>query len=329
MARCHAHIVTDPAGRPIWNAHAPVAGFTPGDLRDAYKVTATGVSSTIIAIVAAYGYDSADSDLAIYRSFFGLPPCTKENGCFHKFNQRGEESGYPAQNLDWAQDSAIDLEMASAMCPGCTLYLVEADVNSFANLSAAENTAAALGAHVISNSYGGDEPNTQRFESSYHHAGVAVVASSGDRGYIVQFPASSTYVVAVGGTHLSHSGNKRGWMESAWRDGGSGCSAIYAKPPFQHDTGCPKRTVADVAAIADPFTRRCHLRSHPRWRIGMARIRRHKRRSADHRGHLRGERRQGARQPRSVSPQKIAVRREDRQQRHMRSGLPVYGRQGL
>ncbi len=253
-ARCHALVITDGEGRPIRNETAPVAGYTPGDLRDAYKVAGSGKRSTIVAIVAAYGYDNAESDLAVYRSFFGLPLCTKKNGCFRKFNQRGEEKNYPAQNLDWAQDSAIDLEMAGAMCPNCTLYLVEADVNSFDSLSATENTAAALGAHVISNSYGGDEPNTQRFEASYHHRGVAVVASSGDRGDIVQFPASSTYVVAVGGTRLARDGSARGWTETAWKDGGSGCSTIYAKPKFQHDAGCAKRTTADVAAIGDPFT---------------------------------------------------------------------------
>jgi len=254
VARCHAHVVTDSSGRPIQNASAPLAGLTPADLRDAYKIAGMGSRSTVIAVVAAYGYDNAEADLAIYRNYFGLPPCTKDAGCFRKFNQRGEEKDYPAQNLDWAQDSAIDLEMASAMCPKCTLYLVEADVNSFDSLSAAENTAAALGAHVITNSYGGDEPNTQRFESAYHHPGVAVTASSGDRGDIVQFPASSTYVVAVGGTRLVRDGSARGWSETAWKDGGSGCSAFYAKPKWQKDSGCAKRTVADVAAEGDPFT---------------------------------------------------------------------------
>jgi subtilase family serine protease len=246
--------VVDPSGRPIQSTQAPVAGLTPADLRDAYKIAGSGDRSTIIAVVAANGYDNAESDLAAYRSFFGLPPCTTESGCFRKFNQRGEEKDYPPQDLDWAQDSAIDLEMASAMCPSCTLYLVEADLNSFDNLAAAENTAATLGAHTIVNSYGGDEPNTQRFVPAYQHKGVAIVASSGDRGNIVQFPSSSPYVVAVGGTHLARNSNKRGWTESAWSDGGSGCSAIYPKPEFQHDTGCANRTTADLAAIADPFT---------------------------------------------------------------------------
>ena len=253
-ARCHARIVTDATGRSIEGVHAPIAGYVPSDLRDAYKVSAEGSPSTIIAVVAAYGYDNADSDLNTYRSFFGLPACTGDGGCFRKFNQRGREKNYPAQNLDWAQDSAIDLEMASAMCPACTLYLVEGDVNSFASLGAAENTAARLGAHVIVNSYGGDEPGSQQFEHFYVHRSVAVVASSGDRGDIVQFPASSSHVIAVGGTHLARDGSDRGWSETVWKDGGSGCSILYAKPKWQNDSGCARRTVADVAAEADPFT---------------------------------------------------------------------------
>ena len=37
-----------------------------------------------------------------------------------------------------------------------------------------------------------------------------------------------------------------------WSGAGSGCSAYEPKPAWQHDTGCAKRTVADVAAVADP-----------------------------------------------------------------------------
>jgi subtilase family serine protease len=201
-ARCHSHIVTDANGRPLVNLQAPVAGYTPARLRDAYKIAARGDPSTVIAAVAAYGYDNAESDLAFYRNYFGLPPCTRKNRCFKKLNQNGNARDYPKQDLDWAQDSAIDLEMAGAMCPACTLYLIEANENSFASLGAAEDTAARLGAHVILNSYGGDEPGSQQFEHFYDHPGATVVASSGDRGFIVQFPASSSHVIAVGGTRL-------------------------------------------------------------------------------------------------------------------------------
>ena len=67
-------------------------------------------------------------------------------------------------------------------------------------------------------------------------------------------PAASQYVTAVGGTTLTKASNARGWTETAWRGAGSGCSAYEPKPAWQTDTGCAKRTVADVSAVADPNT---------------------------------------------------------------------------
>lgn len=251
-ARCHAHVVVDDKGQPL--ASSGPSGYNPVDLRSAYNVTESGSSSTIIAIVDAYGYPSAESDLAIYRAQFGLPPCTTANGCFKKVNQSGVQGSYPRTDTGWSQESALDLDMASAMCPNCKLILVEASTSSFQNLATAVSTAASFGAHVISNSYGGGETGSATYEPYYNHAGVAFTASSGDSGYGVQFPASSPHVTAVGGTSLSHSGTTRGWSESAWSGAGSGCSTLYAKPNWQSDAGCSMRTVADVSAVADPNT---------------------------------------------------------------------------
>jgi hypothetical protein len=61
-------------------------------------------------------------------------------------------------------------------------------------------------------------------------------------------------VIAVGGTSLFQAANARGWTESAWAGAGSGCSTVYPKPAWQHDTQCTKRMEADVSAIADPQT---------------------------------------------------------------------------
>jgi hypothetical protein len=123
------------------------------------------------------------------------------------------------------------------------------------------NTAVGLGAKFVSNSYGGSESSSDTsYDTSYfNHPGVAITVSSGDSGYGVEYPAASKYVTAVGGTSLSKASNTRGWTESAWstssREGaGSGCSAYDAKPTWQTDTGCTRRTVADVSAVADPAT---------------------------------------------------------------------------
>ena len=256
-AKCHARIVTDDKGNPIERNAPPNAGpsgLKPADLRAAYNITATGNSGTIVAIVDAYGYTNAESDLATYRSTFGLPACTSASGCFAKYNQAGVKGNYPRQDNGWAQESALDLDMVSAMCPGCKIILVQANSASFSDLAAAVNTAASLGARVISNSYGGGESGSQAYESAYDHIGVAVTVSSGDSGYGVQFPASSPHVIAVGGTTLKRNTSARGWGETVWAGAGSGCSTIYAKPSWQLDGGCAMRMEADVAAVADPAT---------------------------------------------------------------------------
>ena len=257
VARCHAHVVTDAAGREIDGKRGErVAGYGPADLNQAYVITTSGSSSTIVAIVDAFGYDNAEADLGTYRTNFGLPACTTSNGCFKKLNQKGQQKKYPAQDIGWAQESALDMDMVSAMCPNCKIYLIEAKNNSLKNLAAAAAEAGVLGAHVISNSYGGgDSKGTRKFDPSYAQAGVAVTASTGDSGFGAQYPATSAGVIAVGGTRMTRdAGSARGFDEVAWSGGGSGCSTVYKKPTWQLDTGCSKRMEADVSAVADPGT---------------------------------------------------------------------------
>lgn len=258
-AHCFAKVVTDARGNikesivgPRLTRNAVPAGYGPSDLRNAYKVTGSGSSSYTIAIVDAYGYPNAESDLATYRSQYGLPPCTTSNGCFKKVNETGG-TAYPRTNTGWDQEEALDLDMASAMCPGCHILLVQATSASFSDLATAENYAAAH-ANAVSNSYGGGESGSNSYESAYNHSGKAITVSSGDGGYGVEFPASSPHVTAVGGTSLSRASNNRGWNEVVWSGAGSGCSAVYQKPSWQTDGNCARRTVADVSAVADPNT---------------------------------------------------------------------------
>jgi len=255
-ARCHAHVVTDARGEEMDGQVSPnvvPSGYGPNDLRSAYNITANG--TTTIAIVDAYGYPNAEADLGVYRAQYGLPACTTANGCFKKVNQNGVQGSYPATDTGWSQEQALDVDMASAMCPGCKIVLVQATSATYANLATAVRTAAAMpGVTVISNSYGGSEVGSQTYEASYNQPGKAVTVSTGDSGYGVQFPASSPHVIAVGGTHLVRAANARGWSETAWSSGGSGCSSVYAKPSFQSDPLCTARMEADVSAVGDPNT---------------------------------------------------------------------------
>jgi subtilase family serine protease len=255
VARCHSWVRVDDSAQPL-AANGP-RGYGPADLRAAYQLTSSGSSSQTIAIVDAYDDPNAESDLAVYRAQFGLPACTTANGCFRKVDQNGGTS-YPRGDMGWAEEISLDLDMASAICPNCRILLVEAKSNSVTNLVAAVDRAAAMGASVISNSYGGSEFSSEAspaYEGHYDHPGIAITVSSGDNGYGVEFPAASRYVTAVGGTSLKPASNSRGYSETVWSGAGSGCSAYIPKPSWQTDVaGCARRTVSDVSAVADPNT---------------------------------------------------------------------------
>ncbi|MGW4384107.1 S53 family peptidase [Kitasatospora sp. NPDC004531] len=250
---CHALRVVRPA--------ADQQGYGPADLRSAYGLPADGGAGTTVAIVDAYDHPKAESDLGVYRNYYGLPSCTAASGCFRKVDQRGGNR-IPRADSAWAGETALDLAMVSAIAPRARLLLVEADSAGMADLGTAVNTAVSLGAKFVSISWGGPESvNSPTYDTRYFdHPGVAIAVASGDGGYGVIFPASSPHVTAVGGTSLRPSGGSpRGWTESVWstsstEGAGSGCSTRLAKPTWQKDTGCTRRTVADVAAVADPAT---------------------------------------------------------------------------
>jgi subtilase family serine protease len=247
---------TNVASRRGIAPHLTPAGYGPADLQSAYALpSASAGSGQTVAIVDAFDDPNAEADLAIYRSQFGLSPCTTANGCFSKVDQNGG-TNYPAPDAGWAEEISLDLDMVSAICPNCNILLVEASSNSISDLGTAVNEAVALGAGFVSNSYGGSEYSGETSDESafYNHPGVAVTASSGDSGFGVEFPAASQFVTAVGGTSLTPDSSARGWSETAWSGAGAGCSAFEPKPSWQADSGCANRTVADVSAVADPNT---------------------------------------------------------------------------
>jgi subtilase family serine protease len=231
-------------------------GYGPSALQRAYDLPSSSRGSgETVAVVDANDDPDAEHDLAVYRSQFGLPACTTSNGCFRKVDESGGHN-YPAEDGGWAEEISLDLDMVSAICPNCHVLLVEADSASMAHLGAAEDTAVKLGADAVSNSFGGTDATDSSYGRYFHHKGVAITASAGDNGYGASYPASSKWVTAVGGTTLKQSSRaSRGFTESVWSDGGSGCStknsASWQKESL---TGCSGRAEADVAAVADPAT---------------------------------------------------------------------------
>jgi subtilase family serine protease len=256
---------------PAVSNKTPLGGFRPQDLHTAYSLPTESVGSSVqtIALVDAYNDPTAEADLAVYDKEFKLPACTSSNGCFRKLNQEGKTSPLPTTEGGWATEISLDVQMAHAICQTCHLLLVEAANSSFAALGAAVNAAVKAGATVVSNSYGGaEEANDVNYNSPYNHPGVVITVSSGDCGYFnescggaeaANYPASSPDVVAVGGTSLADNGGS--WSSTVWNNGGSGCSTVFSAQLWQSEvahfseTACDTgRSVADVAANADPYT---------------------------------------------------------------------------
>jgi len=233
-------------------------------LRQAYGITALGSKNNVIVVVDAYHSASAFADLNYYRSTFGYAPlvgcgiATSEDQCFRQYHQDGSRATGSTTDQGWAQETVLDVEMATAMCPNCSISVVETDTPSFDDFNTAVEFASTIpGVQAISNSYGGPEAN-ERDYPAYEHAyqkGIAVVASAGDSGFGVESPASFQHVIAVGGTSLY--ANTRGTYsrETAWSGSGSGCARGPA-PEWQEAsiTHCNGKAIADVSAVADPAT---------------------------------------------------------------------------
>jgi subtilase family serine protease len=249
-AACDARVVTDANLTPLATTTWGGNGYSPTQLRAAYRLTTD--ATTTVAIVDAYANPNAAGDLAAYRTQLNIVG----SGTLTQYNQTGDSISTVTANTGWGQEEMLDLEMISAICPSCQIMYVGANSASFNDLATAVDTAARLGAMVISNSYGGSEFRSESLIAGhYSHTGVAITVSSGDSGYGVQIPAAFNTVTAVGGTTLNLDSNNNRVSETVWSGAGSGCSAYIAKPSWQVTAACASnRTVADVAAVADPNT---------------------------------------------------------------------------
>jgi subtilase family serine protease len=256
-ASCHALVTTDGVGNP--NATTSPTGLSPGTIKSAYSFPtgSTAGAGKTIAIVDAYDDPTAESDLAVFSSTFGLPACTTANGCFQKVNQTGGTS-YPRKDAGWALEISLDIQWAHAIAPGAKILLVEASSNSFANLLAAEDYAKTH-AQYVSNSWGGSEfSGESSYDPHFGQSGVSFFVSSGDSGLPAQYPSASPNVISVGGTTLNYSGTTL-TSETGWSGSGGGCSvyetattAQFAFSQYGQVNCAGKRATPDVSLDADP-----------------------------------------------------------------------------
>ena len=257
-ARCLALVATLAGSNiPLSVKHDanPTGGnppYGPSDFHNAYALPTNASGTPTVGIVDAYNNPNLASDLAHYRSGYGLPPCTVGSGCLKIVNQNGG-SKLPPGNTGWGLEESLDVDMVSAICENCHILVVEGNAPSNADLGTAVNTAVKLGAIAVSNSYGENEFSSENTPcaSYYNHKNVAITASTGDSGPGVSYPAVCHTITGVGGTTLNPNGS-----ETAWSGSGGGCSAYVKIPKWQNSsvTKCSRRAVADVSADADPNT---------------------------------------------------------------------------
>ena len=237
----------------------PSSAYTPSQIAQAYgftNVTFNGAkgdgTGTTIAIVDAYDDPTAQADLNTFDTQFSLPATT-----LVRVNQTGGTS-YPSSDSTggWEEEESLDIQWAHAVAPGATIMLVEAKSPNDSDLLAAVDYGAAH-ANVVSMSWGGGEFSGETsYDTHFNHAGTAFVASSGDNGAPISWPAASADVLAVGGTALTLSGSTYA-SESGWSGSGGGPSAYVGQPSYQSGIVTQEttnRANPDVSYDASPNT---------------------------------------------------------------------------
>ncbi|HNB18191.1 MAG TPA: S53 family peptidase [Candidatus Obscuribacter sp.] len=252
-------------------AKASQAALSPADVATAYnlpnennragsrKLTGEGVT---MAIVTAEGYNK--SDVEGYWQHHGV----KRNG-------RVIDVPVNGTTKEVNEETTLDLELMGSQILDADIYMYIAYDAKFVNFALAFNQMVVDNhASVMSVSWGLCERGTGWLMMKTENAifkqaasqGIALFASSGDDGvydckekklrWEVDFPSSSPYVTAVGGTTLTIKDGARS-SESAWDGSGGGISSHFTRPKWQDGKGVPsgdKRVSADVSMVADPST---------------------------------------------------------------------------
>ncbi len=267
------------AGAPLdWTASPPIhvkpyttsspTGYSPAQIRHAYgfDTLADDGSGQTIAIIDAYDDPTVESDLQTFINQFGLasmtfgtpgsttPPTTSP--WFQRVYAQGSQ---PRTDGGWALEISLDVQWAHAIAPGANILLVEAATSSLSNLISAVDLAVSMGADVVSMSWGSSEFSSESsYDSHFNKPGIVFTAASGDSGAGVIYPASSPYVLGVGGTTLTLDSNNAVVSETAWSGSGGGPSAYENEPGYQTGYGITitgnNRGVPDVSYNADPNT---------------------------------------------------------------------------
>ena len=283
QARPHFRVKGCNARRRSRPARVGASSFTPPQLATLYDFPAGDGKGECVAIIELGG-GYRPQDIQAYFAGLGLsPPAVSAVSVDHGANQpTGDPNGADGEVM-------LDIEVAGAIAPAAAIAVYFAP-NTDAGFLDAVTTAIhdeVRKPSVLSISWGGPESTwTPQAMSAMDQAfqaaaamGITVCVAAGDSGSTdgatdggnhVDFPSSSSHVLACGGTSLQASRTAI-VKEVVWNDGnpdngagGGGVSAVFALPSWQQglDTTdaegkrspLAKRGVPDVAADADPQT---------------------------------------------------------------------------
>jgi kumamolisin len=232
------------------------------DLKKIYNMPIVNNPNRVKIGVIQLGGGYNTSDLNAYWTYLGLT--TKP--IINTISVDGARNS-PGSNSDF--EVVLDIEILGGMCPNSTInvYFAQNSTNSFYN---AISRAISDNNKVISISWGAAEKYFSNSSlsaysslmSSAANLGITICVASGDNGYKddgsqigIDFPSSSPYALAVGGTTLTAPNNIY-TSETAWSGSGGGISSFFAKPSYQSaiTNSLTKRCTPDVCANADPNT---------------------------------------------------------------------------
>lgn len=181
----------------------------------------------------------------------------------------------PADTSGANYEVCLDLDVVAAVAPGATIRMYFAPTPSFSNFLAAVQAAIADNCNIISISWGlaelyWDSNIRSQMNTAFSQAaanGISVFAAAGDNGASdgftglnVDFPSSSPFVIACGGTTLTVANgviaNEVVWGNSTNSATGGGLSAVFSKPSYQSSVPLlntqSTRASPDISANANP-----------------------------------------------------------------------------
>lgn len=240
-------------------AASDIRGYTPQQIQKRLGLTGDGTGQTV-AISIAYDYPTAEADVNTYSKQFNLPQTCGSAGadasdCFD-FKVAYAEGTKPAQDSNWNEEAALDIETVHSIVPKAKIVLVEAKDASAAALYKAVDVADGFHPDAINNSWGMSEFSEESFYDDHCKLKDSVCTqSTGDAGWPAGYSSTNAYALAVGGTHMSLDADGNTTGESAWTSGGGGFSFFEKQPNYQQGVvDSSYRATPDVSFNADPQT---------------------------------------------------------------------------